>query len=130
MIKIKSVKIDGKEIFLTAPDLLKSKWVPQEDIRDQLLAAWINITDSDIPLNPRIIGRPGTGKTTLACAVAEELNAPVFIFQCTSDTRPEDLVITPVIAGGGSIIYQASSLVSAVITGGVCILDEGNTGAD
>ncbi len=90
------------------------------------MAAWLNLTNMEIPLNPRIVGLPGTGKTTLAYAVAQEMGLPVYVFQCTSDTRPEDLIITPVISQQGSIIYQASSLVSAVVNGGVCILDEGN----
>jgi MoxR-like ATPase len=42
------------------------------------------------------------------------------------DTRPEDLVITPVVGPKGSIQYAASPIVSAMITGGVAILDEGN----
>ncbi|HEY0088543.1 MAG TPA: AAA family ATPase, partial [Candidatus Lokiarchaeia archaeon] len=51
---------------------------------------------------------------------------PVYIFQCTMDTRPEDLIISPVISSNNSINYVASSLVSAVIKGAVCLLDEGN----
>jgi MoxR-like ATPase len=42
------------------------------------------------------------------------------------DTRPEDLIVTPVMGGDGAIKYAASSLVTAMIRGGVCILDEGN----
>ena len=42
------------------------------------------------------------------------------------DTRPEDLLISPVISSGNKIAYVASSLVSAMIKGGVCLLDEGN----
>ena len=42
------------------------------------------------------------------------------------DTRPEDLIVTPVVGPGGRILYSASPLVTAMIEGGVCILDEGN----
>ena len=42
------------------------------------------------------------------------------------DTRPEDLLISPVITSDTNIAYVASSLVSAMIKGGVCLLDEGN----
>jgi MoxR-like ATPase len=80
----------------------------------------------DLPLNPRLIGRPGVGKTTLACAAARRIEQPVYIFQATMDTRPEDLLITPVLAETGRIKYVASALVSAMLEGGVAILDEGN----
>jgi MoxR-like ATPase len=42
------------------------------------------------------------------------------------DTRPEDLLVTPVVSGQGQLRYVASPLVTAMIRGGVCILDEGN----
>ncbi len=93
---------------------------------NQLLAAWFVIDEQDIPLNPRLIGKPGVGKTTLAYAAAKKLKKEVYIFQCTMDTRPEDLLITPVIDKTGGIRYVASALVTAMIRGGVCILDEGN----
>jgi len=93
---------------------------------EQLLAAWLVIDKNDIPLNPRLIGKPGVGKTTLAYAAAKKIHKPVYIFQCTMDTRPEDLLITPVIDKKGGIRYVASALVTAMIRGGVCILDEAN----
>ena len=46
--------------------------------------------------------------------------------QATTDTRPEDLLVTPVLAPDGGVRYMASPLVTAMIRGGVCILDEGN----
>ena len=54
------------------------------------------------------------------------MNKDVYIFQCTMDTRPEDLLITPVIDKSGGIRYVASALVTAMIKGGVAILDEAN----
>lgn len=79
-----------------------------------------------MPLNPRIVGEPGLGKTTLARAVGRKTGREVYIFQCTMDTRPEDLVITPVLTGDRKIEYRASTVVSAMIRGGVVVLDEGN----
>jgi MoxR-like ATPase len=54
------------------------------------------------------------------------MNSDVYIMQATVDTRPEDLIVTPVIEGEGQLRYVASPLVSAMIRGGVAILDEGN----
>lgn len=122
----KSIKIQGVEIGLAFPDLFSYEWIGQKDVMDQLLAAWMVIDEKDIPLNPRLIGKPGVGKTTLAYAAAKKLGKDVYIFQCTMDTRPEDLLITPVVSASGGIRYVASSLVTAMITGGVAILDEAN----
>jgi MoxR-like ATPase len=59
-------------------------------------------------------------------AAAAERDQELYIYQCTADTRPEDLLVTPVLAESGSIAYHASPLVTAMVKGGVCILDEGN----
>lgn len=79
-----------------------------------------------MPLSPRLVGMPGIGKTTLAAAGAQQTKQDLYIYQCTADTRPEDLIVTPVLAENGKIAYHASPLVTAIIRGGVCILDEGN----
>jgi MoxR-like ATPase len=50
----------------------------------------------------------------------------VYVMQCTSDTRPEDLLITPVLSEKGKIAYHASPLLSAAMEGGIAVLDEGN----
>jgi len=120
------VHIQGVEIALGFPDEFNFEWIGQQDVLDQLLAAWLVVDSRDIPLNPRLIGKPGVGKTTLAYAAAKKLGRDVYIYQCTMDTRPEDLLITPVIGKDGGIRYVASSLVTAMIKGGVCILDEAN----
>ncbi len=92
----------------------------------QLLAAWLVIDPQDLPMNPRLLGKPGVGKTTLAYAAAKRMGRDVYILQATMDTRPEDLLVTPVIEGEGRLRYVASPLVSAMLRGGIAILDEGN----
>ncbi len=121
-----TVILDGITLHLAHPDEINVKWVGQDESLRQLLAAWLVIHDADLPMNPRLVGKPGVGKTTLAYAAAESLDREVYIMQATVDTRPEDLIVTPVIEGAGQLRYVASPLVSAMIRGGVCILDEGN----
>src|SRR5512139_2002365 len=118
--------LDGIALSLAGPVTLPLKWVGQDELLQQLLAAWMVIDEQDIPFNPRLIGKPGVGKTTLAYAAAQRLARPVYLYQATMDTRPEDLIITPVIGPDGKIQYVASSLVTAMLKGGVLILDEGN----
>lgn len=118
--------MDGVELHLSPPVAGTPEWVGQREVMLQLLAAWTCISERDLPLNPRLLGKPGVGKTTLACAAAQELGREVYILQATMDTRPEDLIVTPVLAPGGGIRYAASPLVTAMLRGGVLILDEGN----
>lgn len=120
------ITLDGITLTLASPIELPLRWVGDDELLKQLLAAWMVIDDRDIPFNPRLIGKPGVGKTTLGYAAAKKLGRKVYLFQATMDTRPEDLIVTPVIGPGGSIQYAASSLVSAMLQGGVLILDEGN----
>lgn len=118
--------IGSLEIMLAQPAELPLKWVGQRELIKQVLAAWMVIDEKDVPFNPRLCGKPGVGKTTLGYAAAKQLNRQVYLFQATMDTRPEDLIITPVMSGSGQVKYAASSLVTAMMRGGVCILDEGN----
>ncbi|MEO9593666.1 AAA family ATPase [Rhodopirellula bahusiensis] len=120
------VQIGGVELKLAHPYDAASDWIGQNELLMQLLACWLTVDESDLPLTPRLIGSPGVGKTQLAIAATKRQGLPLYIYQCTADTRPEDLLITPVLSRGGEIAYHASPLVSAMITGGVCILDEGN----
>jgi len=120
------VEIVGVPVFLAHPDELPMRWIGQPELTLQLHACWRLIDERDLPLSPRIIGKPGVGKTTLAYSAAKMLEREVYIFQATMDTRPEDLLITPVIAGERQIQYVASPIVTAMIVGGIAILDEGN----
>ncbi len=122
----RTVDIDGITIMLARPDETAARWVGQHEVLKQLLAAWLVLVPDDLPLNPRLIGKPGVGKTSLALAAAKRLGQPAYLFQATMDTRPEDLIVTPVVASDRSIHYVASPIVTAMVSGGIAILDEGN----
>ena len=120
------VKIGGVQLALSTPHRLEGEWIGQPEVLKQLLACWLVVDDRDLPLTPRLSGPPGIGKTALGMAAARTRNQELYIYQCTADTRPEDLLVTPVLAESGKIAYHASPLVTAMLRGGVCILDEGN----
>lgn len=120
------IEIDGVGLHLSHAHESDGKWIGQQEILRQLLACWLVVDDTDLPLTPRLVGSPGIGKTALGMAAAKAREQELYIYQCTADTRPEDLLVTPVLAESGKIKYHASPLVTAMIRGGVCILDEGN----
>ena len=122
----KTIEIDGVTLHLPSPLEGGPRWVGQQDVLRQTLAAWSCFRPEDRPLHPRLLGKPGVGKTTLAMAAARALDLPVWVMQATMDTRPEDLVVSPVLGEGGGVRYMASPLVAAMVEGGAFILDEGN----
>jgi len=123
---IDKINLNGVLLTLAHPDTHEFHWLDYNDYPRQVEAAWLWLADDDVPLNPRLVGGPGVGKTTLACVAARATGREVFVFQCTTDTRPEDPVITPVLAGAKQIEYRASAVVTAMIRGGAAILDEAN----
>ena len=120
------VDIGSVRLKLSQPFEDKTNWIGQREILHQLMACWLVVDEGDLPLTPRLIGSPGIGKTALGMAAAKAREQALYIYQCTADTRPEDLLITPVLAQDGKIAYHGSPLVTAMVRGGVCILDEGN----
>jgi len=122
----KTHEISGVTLHLAAPVELDMQWVGRPELMSQVLAAWFQVHPDDFPLAPRLVGKPGVGKTTLAYAAGAALSQEVYFFQATMDTRPEDLIVTPVVAEAGKLKYVASPLVTAMIRGGVVVVDEGN----
>ena len=120
------VEIQGVRLQLAQPHPFCGEWIGQSEVLKQLLACWLVTEKGDLPLTPRVCGVPGIGKTTIAMAAGHIREQDIYVYQCTADTRPEDLLVTPVLAEDGRIAYHASPLVTAIIRGGICLLDEGN----
>jgi MoxR-like ATPase len=122
----KTHDVSGINLQLANPVELEMRWVGRPELLLQVLAAWFQTADEDFPMAPRLVGKPGVGKTTLAYAAGHSLGHEIYFFQATMDTRPEDLIVTPVVAEAGTLKYVASPIVTAMIRGGVVIVDEGN----
>ena len=120
------IHVEGRTIHLRSPDSPVCRWIGQKEAFRLLTAAWLRRDPTDPAMSPVLVGPPGCGKTTLACAVAAHYDQPIFLMNCSADMRPEDLLVIPVLASNGEIRYQASGLVSAALTGGICVLDEAN----
>ena len=103
------LSLKGIEIHLVDPPDLDVEWVGMQEPLTQLLAAWSD-DGVDPPMQPRILGKPGVGKTSLAITAAKRMKQGLYIYQCTVDTKPEDLIISPVIADSGKIRYSGFPL--------------------
>jgi len=70
-----TVEIEGVTLHLAHPDELPVRWVGQEELMRQLLAAWLVVSEHDLPMHPRLLGKPGVGKTTPVNAILPILRA-------------------------------------------------------
>jgi MoxR-like ATPase len=105
----------------------RAQWIGQRDVLKQLLACWLVVDQEDLPLtHPRLVGVPGIGKTALAMAAAAIRKQELYVFQCTADTRPEDLLVTAGTEPTRDDFLSRLPLVTAMLRGAVCVLDEGN----
>jgi len=120
------IEIDGIPLHLAHPDELSVAWVGQEEVMRQLLAAWLVIDPLDLPMNPGCWASPAWAKRPSPTRRLSASDAKSTLCRRRWITRPEDLLVTPVIEGEARLRYVASPLVTAMLRGGIVILDEGN----
>ena len=124
------VNVSGIRIRLARPYELNFEWVGNKTVLNQLRASWYCMHESESPMNPRLVGKPGVGKTALAYAAGRSMELPCYFFQGTADTVPNDLLVNPLVVETSKdhshVEYIASTVITAMIVGGICILDEGN----
>ena len=70
-----TAEVSGVTLYLAHPDELSVAWVGQQETMKQLLAAWYVVDGRDLPMSPRLLGKPGVGKTTIASNLAVYLRA-------------------------------------------------------
>jgi len=95
-------------------------YVPDETLV-RLWLAWQQAQEQ--PLCFGLNGHTGTGKTEFLYWVADRMNIPVYLLQCTPALTPEDIegVMT---LKNGETSFQLGAILQAYKNGGLIILDE------
>ncbi len=90
-----------------------------------ITAAWIKGKTTP-PLSPLLVGAPGVGKNRLIYEIADNTGKELYILQGHEDITAEDMAcaIRFSDSGGNSMDYILSPLASAMIRGGICLIDE------
>lgn len=87
-------------------------------------AAWATHSNRDSPMNFRLVGPPGVGKNALVYRLAQKRNQELFEILGHEEFTAEDLLVSPTLVDGKKVQYIASPLVAAMVTGGICFIDE------
>ncbi len=110
--------------FSPRPEFLKgfSGRVKEQNL---ITAAWLSGNDH-LPMNPLLLGGPGVGKNRLVYELAKTSGNELYIFQGHEDVTAEDLACSVRFSDNGNMVmdYMLSPLVTAMIKGGICFIDE------
>ncbi|MGA9112071.1 MAG: AAA family ATPase [Smithella sp.] len=121
-----TITINGKTVRLSLPVVIpESGIVGREREMNKVLACWLKC-DDDIPLSPLLIGAPGVGKNKIVYASSRICASELYIFQGHEDITAEDLFCSVRISDDREqqMDYIMSPLVTAMIRGGICFIDE------
>ncbi len=120
-------QIGQKQVFLSRPYKLTttSPLIGRQAEMEMITAAWMAGPDR-MPLSPLLLGEPGVGKNHLVYELANRTGKDLFIFQGHEDVTAEDLACAVRFSdqGRGKMDYIVSPLVSAMLNGGICFIDE------
>jgi len=125
----KDLRIGEKNVTASLPYVPNKKCIPQligrEEELKMLSAAWMSGEFFE-PLAPLLIGDPGVGKNRLVYELAERTGKALYIFQGHEDVTAEDLACAVRFSDDPEkkMDYMLSPLVTAMIKGGICFIDE------
>lgn len=95
-------------------------YVPDE----RLIRLWLAWQQADYqPMCFGLNGHTGTGKTEFLYWVADRMNIPVYLLQCTSALAPEDIEGSMILRNGETS-HQLGAVLQCYAKGGLIILDE------
>jgi len=123
----KTLMIGDKQVFLAEPyrPRVISELVGRTQEMELITAGWMRGAGS-LPLSPLLIGEPGVGKNRIIYEIARRTGKPLFIFQGHEDVTAEDLAFVVRFSDdvNRKMDYVASPLVTAMLQGGICFIDE------
>lgn len=120
------VKIRDKSVHLSQPyQAPASEIVGREQEMTRILAAWMS-GSSSLPLSPLLSGEPGVGKNRIVYECARLCARELYICQGHEDITAEDLICAVRFSDdpGKKMDYIVSPLVTAMLRGGICFIDE------
>jgi MoxR-like ATPase len=126
---MKEISLEGKIVYLPEPEpdhLYQQKLIGREMEVRHILAAWSMKELLQMPLSPVLVSPPGLGKNRIIIECARLMKRPLYILQGHEDLGPDDLVTAVRFSDSAErkMDYLLSRLAAAMITGGICFLDE------
>jgi MoxR-like ATPase len=122
-------RIGNKYVQLSQPytpdESLITGFIGREETMEVITAAWMG-GKGVLPLAPLLVGEPGIGKNRLVYELAKRTGKELYIFQGHEDVTAEDLACSVRFSDDPDkkMDYIASPLVTAMIKGGICFIDE------
>jgi MoxR-like ATPase len=122
----KFIKINNKTVQLSEPyEAVVSEIIGREQEMTKILASWMG-ANSGLPLAPLLVGEPGLGKNRIVYECTRMCSKKLYIFQGHEDVTAEDLICASRFSDDPErkVDYIVSPLITAMIKGGVCFIDE------
>lgn len=121
-------QIGQKQVYVSKPyrlpEELLTPMIGRQKELEMITAAWMT-GPGRLPLSPLLLGEPGVGKNRLVYELANLTGKKLFIFQGHEDVTAEDLACAVRFSDeGGKMDYIVSPLVTAMLDGGICFIDE------
>lgn len=119
----------GKQVLLSDPynpkQGMMTPFQGRENELRMIFAAWIAGLHTP-PLAPLMVGDPGVGKNRIVYELKKKTGLDLYIMQGHEDITAEDLACSVRFAEGGQgrMEYVLSPLVTAMLRGAICFIDE------
>ena len=121
-----TIKLRDKHVIASQPYRAQvTDFVGRESEIKMIMASWLQ-ADGSFPLSPVLLGPPGVGKNRSVYECARLCGKDLYIFQGHEDVTAEDFACAVRFSDdpGRKVDYILSGLVTAMVQGGICLVDE------